>query len=203
MDFIRLEAQLKERLDLPYSWGRKQSNEWDSKTNFIYTTYSFRKLLEITANFDIDEKNYTFNRWYNFWSAIAIEKLFSLHQNVTPNINKYDKLIDFSINNISFDHKTTVFPQGFNKTIDYAKQNPLELITWLYLNQSQEGRKHLKNRLFIVIIDKNNEHWKLKSEIALIKTQIDIYVENFAEQKLISLTIENQKILSDIIWVAN
>jgi len=173
------------------------------KPNLKRATYSFRKLLEITANFDIDEKNYTFNRWYNFWSAIAIEKLFSLHQNVTPNINKYDKLIDFSINNISFDHKTTVFPQGFNKTIDYAKQNPLELITWLYLNQSQEGRKHLKNRLFIVIIDKNNEHWKLKSEIALIKTQIDIYVENFAEQKLISLTIENQKILSDIIWVAN
>jgi hypothetical protein len=201
MDFIRLEIQLKERLSFPYFWGRKQSNEWDAKTNFIYSTYTFGKLVEITAHFTNDEKNYSFNRWYNFWSAMAVEKLFSLHKKVVPNVNKYDKLVDFSINNISFDHKTSVYPKGFNKPFEYAKQNPAELITWLYLNQSQDGRKHLENRLFIVLYDKNGDHWKLKSEIGFIKKQIDNYVEHFNENNLISITIENRKIISDIIWI--
>lgn len=201
MDFIRLEIQLKERLIFPYFWGRKQSNEWDAKTNFIYSIYNFEKLIEVTAQFTDDEKNYAINRWYNFWSAMAVEKLFSLHKKVAPNLNKYDKLVDFSINKISFDHKTSVFPKGFNKTFEYAKLNPTELITWLYLNQSQEGRMHLENRLFIVLYDKNGDHWKLKSEIELIKNQIDNYVEHFDEKKLISITIENKKIISDIIWI--
>jgi hypothetical protein len=201
MDFIRLEAQLKERLNFPYFWGRKQSNEWDAKTNFIYTTYTFEKLIETTSHFTSDEKNYSFNRWYNFWSAMAVEKLFSLHKKVVPNVNKYDKLVDFSINTISFDHKTSVFPKGFNNTLEYAKQNSSELITWLYLNQSQDGRKHLENRLFIILYDKNGDHWKLKSELGMIKKQIDDYVENFDESKLVTLILENKKIISDIIWI--
>jgi hypothetical protein len=201
MDFIRLETQLKERLNFPYSWGRKQSNEWDAKTNFIYSTHNFKKLVEVTVTFTQDEKNYAFNRWYNYWSAVGVENLFSLHQKVSPNGNKYDKYVDFSINNISFDHKTSVFPKGFNKPFEYAKQNPEELISWLYLNQSQEGRKHLENRLFVVLYDKNGEHWKLKSEISQIKTQIDHYVDNFDETQLVTLTIENKKIISDIIWI--
>ena len=201
MDFIRLEAQLKERLNFPYFWGRKQSNEWDAKTNFIYTTYTFEKLIETTSHFTSDEKNYSFNRWYNFWSAMAVEKLFSLHKKIVPNVNKYDKLVDFSINTISFDHKTSVFPKGFNNTLEYAKQNSSELITWLYLNQSQDGRKHLENRLFIILYDKNGDHWKLKSELGMIKKQIDDYVENFDESKLVTLILENKKIISDIIWI--
>lgn len=201
MDFERLETQLKQRLSYPYSWGRKQSNEWDNKTNFIYSTYSFKKLIDLTTNFSQDEKNYCYNRWYNFWSAVGVEKLFSLHNEVIPNINKYDKLVDFSINGISFDHKTSVFPKGFNKSITYAKQNHVELIHWLYNNQSQEGRKHFKNRLFIIMYDKNGEHWKLKSEIHLIKQHIDKYIKEFNQNNLLTLTIENQKIISDIIWI--
>ena len=57
--------------------------------------------------------------------------------------------------------------------MDYAKNNPAELIQWLYSNQSQEGRKHLKNRLFLVLVDKNKEHWKLKAEISLLKKEKD------------------------------
>lgn len=203
MDFIRLESQLKERLHFPYFWGRKQSNDWDAKTNFIYSTFTFEKLIEVTSNFTEDEKNYSFNRWYNFWSAMAVEKMFSLHKKVAPNLNKYDKLIDFSINNISFDHKTSVFPKGFDKSIDYAKQNPSELITWLYVNQSQDGRKHLENRLFVIMYHKNGAHWKLKSELGLIKNKIDDYVLHFDENNLISITLENKKIISDIIWIEN
>ena len=203
MDLLRVETELKKRLAHPYKWGRKQSDDWDAKTSFIYTTYSFEKLLEKTTSFDETVRDYALNRWYNFWSAEAVENLFSLHEKVTPNINKFDKLIDFTINTTCFDHKTTVFPIGFNQTVAYAKTNPTELIQWLYLNQSQESRKHLKNRLFIVLVEKNKEHWKLKSEIKLLKSEIDTYVENFDSENLFQLNLENNTILSDLIWVEN
>jgi hypothetical protein len=203
MDLLRVENELKKRLVYPYKWGRKQSDDWDAKTSFIYTTYSFEKLLEKIASFDETVRDYALNRWYNFWSAEAVENLFSLHEKVTPNKNKLDKLIDFTINTTCFDHKTTVFPIGFNQTVAYAKNNPAELIQWLYLNQSQESRKHLKNRLFIVLVEKNKEHWKLKAEIKLLKTEIDAYVKNFNSENLFQLNLENNTILSDLIWVEN
>ena len=203
MDLLRVETELKKRLAHPYKWGRKQSDDWDAKTSFIYTTYSFEKLLEKTTSFDETVRDYALNRWYNFWSAEAVENLFSLHEKVTPNINKFDKLIDFTINTTCFDHKTTVFPIGFNQTVAYAKNNPAELIQWLYLNQSQESRKHLKNRLFIVLVEKNKEHWKLKAEIKLLKSEIDTYVKNFNSEKLFQHHLENNTILSDLIWVEN
>lgn len=203
MDLLRVETELKKRLAHPYKWGRKQSDDWDAKTSFIYTTYSFEKLLEKTTSFDETVRDYALNRWYNFWSAEAVENLFSLHEKVTPNINKFDKLIDFTINTTCFDHKTTVFPTGFNQTVAYAKKNPAELIQWLYLNQSQESRKHLKNRLFIILVEKNKEHWKLKAEIKLLKSEIDTYVKNFDSENLFQLNLENNTILSDLIWVEN
>lgn len=95
-----------------------------------------------------------------------------------------------------------MFPTGFNKSFEYAKNNKKELIEWLYENQSQEGRKHLKNRLFIVIFDnKNNEHWKLKAEINLLKAAINNYVEHFSILNLTKINFGNEEILSDIIWI--
>lgn len=201
MDLIRLETELKKRLPYGYKWGKKQDNSWDSQTNFIYNTYSVNKLIEKTTNLSNGLKDYAFNRWYNFWSAMAVEDIFCSHNNVTANLNRFDKLVDFKINNISFDHKTSIFPKGFNNSIDYAIQNKKELIQWLYENQSQQGRKHLENRLFIVLYDSNNEHWKMKSEIQLLKKEIDFYVNNFDINKLEKFDFGNGEIYSDIIWI--
>lgn len=204
MDLNRVESELKKRLVYPYRWGRKQSNSWDTNTNFIYKTYSLESLLKKIKyfNFTQELKDYTLNRWYNFWSAMAVEDLFSSHSNVVANKNRYDKLIDFHIDNIPFDHKTTIFPKGFNRSFQYAKSHQEELIQWLYENQSQEGRRHLKNRLFIVLYDsKSNQHWKMKSEILLLKVNIDNYIKNFNEKKLKKLCLYGNSILSDIIWV--
>ena len=204
MDLERVENELKKRIIHPYKWGRKQSNDWDIKTNFIYTTYSFKRLIQQTDLLNQDLKDYALNRWYNYWSAMAAESIFETHRKVTANKNKYDKLVDFKINNIPFDHKTTVFPKGFNKSFDYAINHKKELITWLYNNQSQEGRKHLKNRLFLILYDKKNQnHWKLKSEIVLLKTEIDKYVIHFSKDNLIKLNFGKGDLLSDIIWVKN
>ena len=202
MDVIRIENELKKRVSLPYKWGRKQNNDWDKKTNFIYTTFSFSTLLKNNEPLNQLLQEYALNRWYNFWSAMAVEFLFASHLKVKPNKNAFDKLVDFQIDAIYFDHKTTVFPVGFNQSYQYAKNNKKELIEWLYNNQSQEGRKHFKNRLFIVLFDKsNNEHWKMKAEIQLLKQEIDNYVKHFSIHNLTKLNYDNQAILSDIIWV--
>ncbi len=201
MDLQRVENELKERWAYPYRWGRRQLNDWDKQTNFIYKTYSFNSLLEKIDNFEQPLKDYALNRWYNFWSAMAVEYIFSSHSNVIANKNKYDKLVDFSINNIPFDHKTSVFPRGFNRSYDYAKNNKKELIQWLYYNQSQEGRKHLKNRLFILLFAEDDEHWKLKAEINYLKAEINDYVINFNKNQLCRLDFGKGKIYSDIIWV--
>lgn len=201
MDLLRVERELKKRLIYPYRWGRKQSNDWDHNTNFIYTTYSFKKLLQKTASLSQELKDYALNRWYNYWSAMAAEDIFAQHDNVKANKNIYDKLVDFTIDDIPFDHKTSIFPNGFNKDITYAKRNEKELINWLYENQSQQGRKHLKNRLFIVLYDNNREHWKMKSEIMVMKEKIDRYMRLFDKGKLKYFTFDDEKILSDIIWI--
>lgn len=201
MDLERLEQELKNRLSYGYSWGKKQDNSWDAITNFIYTTYSVSKLLEKTQSLDSKIKDYAFNRWFNFWSAMGVEDIFCSHQNVVANKNKYDKLVDFKINNIPFDHKTSIFPKGFGKDISYTITNKRELIQWLYDNQSQEGRKHLKNRLFIVLNDSNGEHWKMKAELKLIKIEIDKYIKDFNKNKLELFNFSDENIYSDIIFI--
>jgi len=202
MDLQRVENELKKRLVYPYKWGRKQSNTWDSDTNFIYTTYSIKALLNKIEPLSQELRDYALNRWYNYWSAMAAEDVFGSHKGVQSNKNIYDKLVDFKINQIPFDHKTSIFPKGFNKSIEYAQNNKKELITWLYENQSQQGRKHLKNRLFIVLYDNNTQqHWKMKAEIMLLKTNIDNYVESFSQDNLIELDFGNGKVFSDIIWI--
>lgn len=202
IDLEKLELQLKKRLKYPYTWGRKQADDWDKMTNFIYEIRHFSDLEVMISNLSPELKNYALNRWLNFWSAKGIEQIFTSQQNVIANKNEYDKLVDFTINGIPFDHKTSVFPKGFKKDFNYAYQNKRELIQWFYDEQSQQGRKHFKNRLFVVLFDKNSlEHWKLKVEIRFIKQQIEQYITNFSLDKLERFNFENEEILSDVIWI--
>ncbi|VAW22458.1 hypothetical protein MNBD_BACTEROID04-1031 [hydrothermal vent metagenome] len=208
MNYELLEIELKKRTKLPYYWGRKQLDKLDKQTNFIYKINCFDSLLlKIEASFKensqyINLKNYTLNRWFNFWSAKTIEAIFCEHKNVKPHINSYNKFTDFFIENIPFDHKTTVFPNGFKKSVPYAIEHKGELIEWLYKNQSQQQRKHFKNRLFIVLVNyqNENEHWKLKAEISWLKEIISAYLRKFESEKLYSFKNENKVVKADVIW---
>jgi hypothetical protein len=177
MDYSLLEIELKKRLKFDYFWGRKQFDRFDNASNFIYEISDFAELIkEVDSNFKEDSnylelKNYTLNRWFNFWSSKAIENIFCEDNKVNSHPNSKDKFIDFFIENIPFDLKTTVFPKGFKKSIPYAIEHKRELIEWLYANQSKQKRQHHKNRLFIVLIQSDNdqEHWKLKAEILWLR----------------------------------
>jgi len=200
MDLERVERALKERWDYPYHWGRKQSDCWDQCTSFIYTTYSVKSLLKKSRYLPKEMQNYALNRWYNFWSARAVEEIFDSHTKVRANENRRDKYVDFEIDGIAFDHKTSIYPRGYGEPIEYALRHKKELIEWLYEHQSQEGRKHLKNRLFIVLYDREGAHWKLKAEISELKKIIDEYVSRFNKENLVKLRFGEELIYSDIIW---
>lgn len=208
MNIELLEKELKKRWKENYYWGRKQADCLDFKTNFIYNTSSYELLLDrINSNFkELDQfedlKNYTLNRWYNFWSAKGIESLFCEHEIVKPHAYGKDKLIDFYIDKLPFDHKTSVFPKGFMNSVPYAIEYKRELISWLYTNQSQQQRKHFRNRLFIVLVDSNghSKHWKLKAELSWLKNIISTYLVNFDRSKLERFTFENKEVYSDIVW---
>lgn len=202
MNLQSLESELKKRLDFPYTWGRKQSDEWDRKTKFIYQTQDFESLETQCKDFDNELRNYAFNRWLNFWSAKAIEQIFTNYPNVRKEENQFSKTVDFYISEIPFDHKSSVFPKQFGQSLDYAIEHKKELIEWLYQNQSQQGRKHLENRLFIIFFnEKTSEHWKMKTELTLIQEKIEDYLGNFSKDNLVSLNLDSREILSDVIWI--
>jgi hypothetical protein len=206
-DLQKIETELKKRLTIPYKWGRKQNDQFDKLTNFIYRTFLFDDVIqEIERKFKSDKdnkniSNYALNRWYNFWSAQAVEKIFSSLPDVKPELDTKNRLVDFTIDGVTFDHKTSVFPKDFSYPIKEAVKKTDELIKWLYENQSQQQRKHLKNRLFVVLYSQDGEHWKLKAEIAWLKERIENYMEGFNPHYLLKFPLEKgHSTLADVIW---
>jgi len=204
----QIETELKKRLTYPYEWGRKQNDQFDKLTNFIYRTFLFDDVIkEINRKFKNDQdrkniSNYALNRWFNFWSAQAAEKIFCSLPNVKPALDSKDRLVDFTIDGVTFDHKTSVFPKNFPYQIKEAVKKTDELIKWLYKNQSQQQRKHLKNRLFVVLYSPDGEHWKLKAEISWLKDRIEKYMEGFNPNYLFKFNFEKEyTTLADVIWV--
>lgn len=207
MDLYSVEVELKKRLVYPYKWHRKQSDQIDNLTNFVYRTENFDDLLEqIEVKFKGNQSyneifDYALNRWYNFWSAMAVEYIFSTSPRVIPAKDRTNRLVDFQIDGINFDHKTSVFPEKYPQTLENAIKDPASLINWLYGNQSQERRKHLQNRLFIVLYSKNRSHWKLKSELSWMQGIIGKYLQDFSANKLYEFHLDSRFVtFSDIIW---
>ncbi|MBN2838093.1 MAG: hypothetical protein JXM74_05000 [Fusobacteriaceae bacterium] len=187
-----------------YDWhNKKQTNDLDKKTNFIYNVFSYEKLILKLKSLYLseNEKDYAITRWFNYISAMSTERFFSLNDCVNANHNKFDKLIDFSINGITFDHKGTVFPKAYRETLDYAINNKIDLIKWFYTNQSSQGRQHYSNRLFIVFHSSYRPHWKMKAELLMIKENVDNYLANFDIDNLSVLNFEDKLVYSDIIFV--
>lgn len=210
LNLQNIETELKKRHQYSYKWYRKQNDEWDGYTNFIYQTADWetliKKIAKLAENKKLDKHHifqYAANRWYNFWSAQAVEQIFKEIEGIEPVIESKDPEKDFYLYGIPFDHKTSVFPKQFEKSFEFAQNHKPELIAWLYKNQSTQKRHHYKNRLFIVAYAKNGEHWKLKAEISMLKTAIEKYVAGFKREQLHSFIFaEELTTLSDIIWIS-
>lgn len=198
-----LEIQLQKRLKIPYSWnGKKQNNHDDTLTNFIYHSPCFLLIQSEIEKLPKPLQSYAWNRWYNFWSAKGVESIFTQQKNIFPEANSKNTERDFYIDSVPFDHKTTVFPKGFKKNFDYAQKNPEELVQWLYENQSQQQRKHWKNRFFIVLFDSHKgEHWKVKSQLLLLHKKISKELQSFSLDKCVCFNKNGEKRYAGIIWI--
>jgi hypothetical protein len=201
------EQELKKRITHPYEWGRQQNDELDSLTDFVYHIFSFEALLkEIEVRFKVDPafkeiSDYGMNRWYNFWSAKAIEHIFCSHQSVKAARDSNDRLREFRIGDLSFDHKTSTYPRGFNHDLEFGQKHPRELIEWFYTHQSQQRRKHFENRIFIVLYATDGQHWRLKAELAWLDGIIKSYLDHFDAAKLYRYKFEGKReTVADLMW---
>ena len=198
----QIEAQLHQRIAAyPHTaWGRKQNDHWDQQTNFIYHIYRWDDLQQRIRGVTPSLRQYAVNRWFSFWSAKAIERIFCELPEVTANLNQYDRLVDFTILGIKFDHKTSVFPKRYGHTLDFARKNRIHLIKWLYQHQSRQQRYHAANRLFVMLYANDGEHWKLRADISGLQQVVRAYGAGFDPSKLASLTIDEDHVFSDIVW---
>jgi len=204
VDLTALELELKRRVsEYPATpWGRQQADDWDRLTNFIYLAPKWDNVLRITDDMRPELRNYAINRWFNYWSAVGVETIFCNLPGVTAAKNPKDRLVDFTIRGVKFDHKTSVFPQGYGKTYAEARYRQVDLIHWLYQNQSQQKRHHYANRLFVILVDlRHDQHWQLRAELSLIKEAVESFLAGFDRQGLLPLQLDGHEFLSDIVWV--
>ena len=92
------------------------------------------------------------------------------------------------------------------KIVDDARNNPSNLMKWLYENQSPR-LFGAENRLFVVLIDSSdmNQSWKLKRAFSLIEPKVTEYLDHFNSNSLKRICFKFSKkdyeSLADIIFV--
>ncbi|WDC85475.1 hypothetical protein PL321_09310 [Caloramator sp. mosi_1] len=139
---------------VPYLKGwTKQNDKDDNLSNFIYNTTKFSDIIEKAKQRKLSI-SYVCHRWYNFHTSKETENIFVKYGCIREE-NRKHKEIDIYFKQIPYDIKLTVFPSKYNGNTDLkTRTDKNNLIEWYYKNQSQQGRKHLANRLFVVCISK-------------------------------------------------
>jgi hypothetical protein len=156
-----------------FSWGVIQG-QLDQKiqTEYVRRIVRYEDLLNnVKVKLHNDVTNYVICTWFNHWTTVLIEEHISTHPKVIPTI-KNIKGIDIFFDGQPFDLKVTYLPRGYNPI--NAINNPTELAIWLYENQGAQ-RFGADNRLFIVLLDKDNPErsWELKRDFTLVFKKID------------------------------
>ena len=207
-----LKGELEKALNIMKDTWQRQNNTDDNLTNFIYNCNSLDEIIKVSKSKNLD-LNYVLHRWYNFKTSDACEKIFEFYGAIKEkNPTHHD--IDFYIANEPFDLKLTVYPYALKNTgiyYDLTKTNEKnKLIEWFYLNQSQQNRKHMKNRIFIVCDGSNN--MKLKSDFSKICKEVKLWIEPYLNKEktpsfntLIIKDIDDKEytVKSDIILITN
>lgn len=90
--------------------------------------------------------------------------------------------------------------------VDDARNNPENLMKWLYENQSPR-LFGAENRLFVVLVDSTNinNSWKMKRAFSLIEPKVNAYLDSFTTKSLKKIDFvfskKTYESLADIIFV--
>lgn len=159
-----------------FRWGVVQG-QLDQKiqTEYVRRFVRYNDLIEGVKNKLHDEiTHYVIATWFNHWTTVLIEDHISQHPRVVPTLKNY-KGIDIFFDGQPFDLKITYLPRNYS--LEEALESPKDLIIWLYENQGSQ-RFGADNRLFILLVDKNNpeESWKLKRDFEFVFSEIDRFL---------------------------
>lgn len=202
---------------VPYlkdSW-QKQTDEMDKETRFIYKTYSVDEIIERNRKNPIKHFDYAIRRYFNKTISHTAEELFCRYNICEKEKNKFHKSIDFWILGVPFDLKVSSYPArvGFERE-DFVTEREYRdhLIKWLYENQSQQQRKHMRNRLFILCKDgdgkntRNNNIAKTKFDLmdSVIHSYLNYTLKRYydKEEKVFNeINLNNKIVFSDVLLI--
>ncbi len=201
-----LENDLKECLKLIDANWEMQNNQSDESTNFIYKCDTLEECLNQISENKVD-KDYALHRWYNYKTSTSCEYFFcdygAVHE---EDIYKHD--IDIYINDIPFDVKLTIYPaklsdRPYNLKTRTGKN---KMIEWFYANQSQQARKQMLNRLYVVCDGGNQEEsLKMKSDFSTIRKRVKAFMEYSLKKGINRIQIKDgdcgYNLFSDVIYI--
>jgi hypothetical protein len=156
-----------------FNWGVVQG-QLDQKiqTEYVRKFFRYKDLINgVKSKLHDDITSYVIATWYNHWTTVLIEDHIGLHPKIVPTL-KNNFGVDIFFNEQPFDLKTTYLPRGY--PINEALKNPKQLAIWMYENQGAQ-RFGTDNRLFVILVDKNNldQSWKLKRDFDFVFGKID------------------------------
>jgi hypothetical protein len=160
------------------SWGRRQGDNWDRLSDFIYrvkTLKGLRRQARARAKAEglneTDFEAYALRRWYNFHTHQQVFEMICAHPSVRKEPDSRHPTVDFYLRDLPFDLKLSAFPRNYPHPLDEAIANPGDLINWQYRNQSQQRRYHVENRLFVVFHNRThpNDTWQLRRDFVRLE----------------------------------
>jgi hypothetical protein len=176
-------------------WGRKQGDQWDKWSNFVYELETldevWAQVNRVARREELEVKAfgaYAVNRWYNHHTHDQILHLFLAHPDAQPEENRKHHTVDFYLRGLPFDLKISHFPRAYPEIIEYAQQYPHHLARWLYEHQSRQGRYHSGNRLFLILHDRAQPElsWQLRRDFETLERLIQ---EFLAAPTILGLTL--------------
>lgn len=204
---IQLEKDLKSCLSLINANWKMQNNYMDKRTNFIYSCETLEECLRQIQITGVD-KEYALHRWYNYMTSIACEYLFCEFGAVHDE-DVYNHDIDIYINGIPFDVKLTIYPAKLShRPYDLkTRTGKNEMIKWYYTNQSQQARKQMLNRLYVVCDSKDAyECLIMKSDFTTLRKKISAFMSYSINNDVNKINIIDNGITyslqSDIIYIS-
>jgi len=203
----QLENDLVTCLSLIKTDWKMQNNYLDRQTNFIYQCDTLAECLHQISLKNVD-REYALHRWYNYMTSIACEYIFCDYGAVHDN-DIYNHDVDIYINDVSFDVKLTVYPAKLsNHPYDLkTRSGKNQMISWYYANQSQQARKQMLNRIYVVCdASTQAECLQMKSDFALLREKIKAFMDysllNGVNTIRISDNGRTYNLQSDIVYIS-
>ena len=203
----QLEKDLVKCLSLINADWKMQNNRLDKETNFIYRCNTLNECLHQISLNKVD-KEYALHRWYNYMTSVACEYIFcdygAIHEK-----DIYNHDVDIYINGVPFDVKLTVYPAKLSyHPFDLKTRNGKnQMISWYYANQSQQARKQMLNRIYVVCdASSQAECLKMKIDFALLRKKIKAFMDFSLANGVNTIQItDNGKtynLQSDIVYIS-